>query len=95
MPRSSLRYASVKPRDDDIRQRLRELSDRHRRFGHPRLHILLRREGFGANHKKTHRLYVDEGLQVRKRKKRRRCAIARQPLILRKRLASYLLQSGR
>ena len=61
---------------------MRELADRNRRFGHPRLHVLLRREGFGANHKKTHRIYVEEGLQVRKRKKRRRSAICRQPLIL-------------
>ena len=60
---------------------MRDLSDPHRRFGHPRLHILLRREGFGANHKKTHRIYVEEGLQVRKRKKRRRSAITRRPLV--------------
>ena len=81
-PRSSVRYKSVRPPDTALRERMHELSDRHRRFGHPRLHILLRREGFGANHKKTHRIYVEEGLQVRKRKKRRRSAIARRPLVL-------------
>jgi putative transposase len=80
--RSTVRYKSVKPTDEALRQRIRDLSDRHRRFGHPRLHVLLRREGFGANHKKTHRIYVEEGLQVRKRKKRRRSAIARRPLVL-------------
>lgn len=61
---------------------MKELADRHRRFGHPRLHILLRREGFGANHKKTHRIYVEEKLQVRQRKRKRRCAVGRQPLLL-------------
>lgn len=81
-PRSTVRYRSVKPPDRELRQRMRDLSDLHRRFGHPRLHVLLRREGFGANHKKTHRIYVEEGLQVRKRKKRRRSAIARRPLVL-------------
>lgn len=81
-PRSTVRYKSVKPADKTLRQRMRDLSDLHRRFGHPRLHVLLRREGFGANHKKTHRIYVEEGLQVRKRKKRRRSAIARRPLAL-------------
>ena len=81
-PRSTVRYKSVKDTDQDLRQRMHDLSDRHRRFGHPRLHVLLRREGFGANHKKTHRIYVEEGLQVRKRKKRRRSAIARRPLVL-------------
>lgn len=63
-----------------MRQRLRDLADRHRRFGHPRLHILLRREGFRANHKKTHRLYCEEKLQVRKRKQKRRTAVMRQPM---------------
>ena len=82
VPRSTVRYKSVKPADETLRQLMRGLSDRHRRFGHPRLHVLLRREGFGANHKKTHRIYVEEGLQVRKRKKRRRSAIARRPLVL-------------
>ena len=81
-PRSLVRYKSVRPPDTALRRRMHELSDRHRRFGHPRLHVLLRREGFGANHKKTHRIYVEEGLQVRKRKKRRRSAIARRPLVL-------------
>ena len=52
-PRSTVRYKSVKDTDQDLRQRMHDLSDRHRRFGHPRLHVLLRREGFGANHKAT------------------------------------------
>ncbi len=82
MPRSTIRYKSIRSPDTELRKRLHELSDKHRRFGHPRLHVLLRREGFGANHKKAHRIYVEEGLQVRKRIKRRRIAIARQPLVL-------------
>lgn len=52
---STQRYRSIKPPDRALRQRMHVLADRHRRFGHPRLHVLLRREGFGANHKKTHR----------------------------------------
>ncbi len=82
MARSTIRYKSIRSPELELRKRLHELSDRHRRFGHPRLHVLLRREGFGANHKKTHRIYVEEGLQVRKRIKRRRIAIARRPLVL-------------
>ena len=81
-PRSTVRYQSIKPKDTELRQRIKELADRHRRFGHPRIHILLRREGFGANHKKTHRIYCEERLQVRKRKPKRRTAIARQPMII-------------
>ena len=37
-------------------QRMHDLADRHRRFGHSRLHVLLRREDFGANYRKTHRI---------------------------------------
>lgn len=81
-PRSTVRYRSIKPKDAVLRQRIKELADRHRRFGHPRIHILLRREGFGANHKKTHRIYCEERLQVRKRKSKRRTAIARQPMVI-------------
>ena len=61
---------------------MRELSDQHRWFGHRRLHILWRRKGFRVNHKKTHRIYVEESLQVRKRKKRRRSAVFRRSLLL-------------
>ena len=43
---------------------------------------MLRREGFVINRKKSHRIYVEERLQVRKRKKRRRCAIMRKLLVL-------------
>jgi len=80
--RSTIRYQSVRPAETEIRQRLHDLADRHRRFGHPRLHVLLRREGFVINRKKSHRIYVEERLQVRKRKKRRRSAIMRKPLVL-------------
>lgn len=81
-PRSTQRYQSVKADDPVLRERMKALADHHRRFGHPRLHILLRREGFGANHKKTHRIYVEEKLQVRRRKRKRRSAVGRQPLLV-------------
>jgi len=43
-------------------------------YGYPRLYILLRREGWGANHKRVYRLYRDEGLAMRKKPPRRRVA---------------------
>ena len=36
----------------------------------PRLHALLSRRGHEVNVKRVYRLYVDEGLMVRKRRKR-------------------------
>ena len=42
------------------------------RFGAARIHIMLRREGWKVNHKRVHRLYCLEGLQVRMRVRRRK-----------------------
>jgi len=54
--------------------RLRDLARAHVFYGCQRLHILLRREGWRINHKKTYRLYTDENLQMRTKKPRRRRA---------------------
>ena len=61
-----------------LRVRLRELAEDRRRWGYRRLHVLLKREGWAVNSKRVYRIYVEERLVVRKRKRRRRiCAQAR------------------
>lgn len=80
--RSSIRYRSTRPDDEVLRARLRELADQRRRFGYRRLHVLLRQDGHLVNRKKTQRLYREEGLTVRRRKSRRRIAVARTPIPL-------------
>lgn len=80
--RAAIRYRSRRPDDTDLRARLRELADERRRFGYRRLHVLLRQEGHIVNSKKTQRLYREEGLTVRRRKFRRRIAVARTPIPL-------------
>jgi putative transposase len=45
--------------------RLPELAAARPRFGYRRLHILLRRDGWRINAKKTYRLYREEALGVR------------------------------
>ncbi len=47
------RYRSSCSDDAGLRNRLRELSSERRRFGYRRLHILLEREGWEVNWKKT------------------------------------------
>jgi len=54
------RYASTRPDDRALRQRLKELASERRRFGYRRLHLLLRREGVVLNWKKLYRLYREE-----------------------------------
>ncbi len=61
-----------KPNNDEIlRKRLRELAEQRKRFGSPRLHVLLKKEGLVVNHKKTERLYREEGLALRKKRRRK------------------------
>jgi putative transposase len=43
------------------------LAHERRRFGYRRVHVLLRREGYGVNRKRIYRLYREERLTVRKR----------------------------
>jgi putative transposase len=79
--RSVLRY-ETNTDADGLKERLVALAGERRRFGYRRLHILVEREGFHANHKRVYRLYREAGLGVRKRRKRDRVAVERQPLIV-------------
>ena len=82
MEPKTLRYASRRPGDTKIRQRLRALAAERRRFGYRRLHILLAREGVRMNHKRLFRLYREEKLGVRKRGGRKRALGTRSPMAL-------------
>lgn len=73
--RSVLRYQSCRDPDLALRGRLRELAQARPAFGHKRIHVLIRRDGRPVNHKKTHRLYKAEGLQLKPRRPRRRRAV--------------------
>jgi putative transposase len=51
--------------------RMREIAAVRIRYGFQRIHILLRREGFIDNHKRTYRIYKEEGLNLRTKRPRR------------------------
>jgi len=74
--RSTLRYECRKIEIPRLRERLKELAAARPRFGYKRLHILLRREGFPVNQKRILRLYREEGLALRPKKRRRKVAAA-------------------
>lgn len=70
---SSYRYTSRRTeRDAPVRARLRALAEKRPRWGSPRLHYLLAREGRVVNHKRTERLYRAEHLAVPRRRGRRK-----------------------
>ena len=71
LARSSYYYKNRLDARVALRMRLRELAAVRPRFGYRRLHLLLRREGWQVNHKVIHRLYCEEDLQVRTRKRRK------------------------
>jgi putative transposase len=70
-PRSSQRYQSVGKDRGELRVRLRDLAAVRVRYGYRRLHVLLRREGYRVNHKLVYRLYCEEGLTMRTKRRRR------------------------
>ena len=54
--RASQRYQSRRDPSVELRMRLKELVESRVRHGYRRLHILLQREGWQINHKRTYRL---------------------------------------
>ena len=68
------RFYQAKPRpgDEAVRQRMREIAEKKRRWGCPLIHRVLRREGLVQNHKRTERLYREEGLSIRMKKRKKR-----------------------
>lgn len=54
--------------------RLKELAAARVRYGYRRQHIVLRREGWDVNHKRTYRIYRDEGLSIRPKPPKRKRA---------------------
>ena len=69
-PRSVAQYRLRRVDDPVLLERLKALAVERRRFGYRRLTLMLRREGFVVNHKRVHRIYRAEGLQLRARRKR-------------------------
>ena len=68
----SAAWYRLKGRDDDaLRTQLRALAERYPRYGYPTLHDMLRTEGLVVNPKRTYRIYREEGLQVRTKRRRK------------------------
>jgi putative transposase len=82
LSRSVQQYRPTPRNDEAVVGRLKELASENRRYGYLRLHAMLRREGLVANRKRTYRLYTEQGLQVRTKKRRKlprsgRCSAGR------------------
>jgi putative transposase len=71
------RYRSRRDPQSELRMRIRELAGSRVRYGYRRIAVLLRREGWVVNTKRVYRLYREEGLQVRTKKRGKRAAHTR------------------
>ena len=87
MHRGSWRYRRRERNEAALRARLREMAGERPRFGYRRLYIFLRRERteggelrWLVNHKRVYRLYREEGLAMRCKRRKRFRAEARVPL---------------
>lgn len=69
--RSSLRYQAHRNPRAPLRARIREIAEARVRYGYRRIHVLLAREGWHANHKLIYRLYREEGLALRRKRPKR------------------------
>jgi putative transposase len=67
--------------DARLRSRLKRLAEQYPKHGCPTLHDMLVIEGEVKNHKRTYRIYCEEGLQVRT-KKRKKISRPRVPMLV-------------
>jgi putative transposase len=64
----------------EIREEMRKIAEKRRRFGYRRVGILLERKGMIMNENKLYRIYREEGLSVRRRRVRKRARGSRTPM---------------
>jgi putative transposase len=82
LPLSSKRYKAAPDKNVEVKARILYWAEKRPRYGSPRIHqMLVRRDGFKINHKRTERLYSDLKLSLRrsKRKKRYRSEVRVKP----------------
>jgi putative transposase len=84
LQRSTFRYRSRRD-DSELIERIRALASERPRFGYRRIHALIRRERRArgdepVNRKRVHRIYREQGLAVRRRRRRKLRSVRQEPL---------------
>lgn len=79
--RSSHRYHAKPSNDDELKNRLIGLATTYPSYGYLMLHGMLKLGGLVVNKKRTYRVYTQENLQVRT-KKRKKLQRPRQPILM-------------
>jgi len=71
LSRSVAQYQLQAVNDGPLRGQLKLLAEQYPRYGYPTLHAMLRAKGLVRNHKRTYRIYREEGLQVRTKRRKK------------------------
>ena len=74
---NGFRYKSRRKDDTVVRDRMKELAGKKRRWGYRTICSRIRLEGYVVNHKRLYRMYSQEGLTLRRKRRRKRKAEAR------------------
>jgi putative transposase len=69
--RSSYHYKSKRTDPAALKARIKEIAETRVRYGYRRITVLLKREGWPINGKRTYRLYKELGLQLRNKTPKR------------------------
>lgn len=69
---STYRYQSVKKDDGELRNKIVSLAHQNKRFGFKRINALLKADGIEVNHKKVYRIYKEEKLAVKRKKRKQK-----------------------
>jgi putative transposase len=72
-------YRSKRKDDRPLKMKMKELAGSRPRYGCRRIELLLKREGWRANHKRIHRLYKELGLQLTIKRRKKRASHGRVP----------------
>jgi putative transposase len=70
--RSTFHYRSRKQDQAGIEARIKAICETRVRYGYRRVHVMLQREGWDINIKRTYRIYNEMGLQLRNKTPKRR-----------------------
>ena len=78
LQRSTYHYKAAKADNETvIVKRMQELIDKHKSWGYPIIHDILRREGLVKNPKRTWRIYKENNLTLKLRKRHKRASMLR------------------
>ena len=81
MSASSLRYAPAPDQNAALRAKILALAHQHRRYGAGMIYLRLRQAGDLVNHKRVERLYAEQRLPGKRRRRKKVTVKDRQPLM--------------